>query len=183
MRADHTTNSTIVSQVRKGEIYTIIEIYDNWGKLKSGAGWICLDYTKEYGNDISTGTNEPIRKRVIAKTGLNIRQEPGGNIVGALKYGEEIDVYETMNGWARIGDNKWVYDTYLEPIETTTIRSNSIINEGDIVQILTSANKYVTGETIPSFVKGVRYTVQQKVKDKILLKEIKSWVFEKDLTK
>ena len=76
-----------------------------------------------------------------------------------------------------------VYDTYLESIETTTIRSNSIINEGDIVQILTSANKYVTGETIPSFVKGVRYTVQQKVKDKILLKEIKSWVFEKDLTK
>lgn len=26
--------------------YTIIETQGNWGKLKSGAGWICLDYTK-----------------------------------------------------------------------------------------------------------------------------------------
>ncbi len=26
--------------------YTIVEVKDNWGKLKSGAGWICLEYTK-----------------------------------------------------------------------------------------------------------------------------------------
>lgn len=26
--------------------YTIIEVKGNWGKLKSGAGWICLKYTK-----------------------------------------------------------------------------------------------------------------------------------------
>ena len=26
-------------------IYTIVETKDNWGRLKSGAGWICLDYT------------------------------------------------------------------------------------------------------------------------------------------
>lgn len=27
-------------------IYTIVETKDNWGRLKSGAGWICLDYAK-----------------------------------------------------------------------------------------------------------------------------------------
>lgn len=27
--------------------YTIVETQGNWGKLKSGAGWICLDYTKK----------------------------------------------------------------------------------------------------------------------------------------
>ena len=26
--------------------YTIVEEKGNWGKLKSGAGWICLDYTE-----------------------------------------------------------------------------------------------------------------------------------------
>lgn len=26
--------------------YTIVEVKGNWGKLKSGAGWICLDYTE-----------------------------------------------------------------------------------------------------------------------------------------
>ena len=35
------------TQVRKNEVYTIIAQEDNWGKLKSGAGWICLDYTKK----------------------------------------------------------------------------------------------------------------------------------------
>ena len=36
------TNGTITN---KGT-YTIIETQGNWGKLKSGTGWICLDYTK-----------------------------------------------------------------------------------------------------------------------------------------
>lgn len=32
--------------IRDKGIYTIVEQKGNWGKLKSGAGWICLDYTK-----------------------------------------------------------------------------------------------------------------------------------------
>lgn len=35
----------IVMTVKKGEVYTIVETSGSWGKLKSGAGWICLDYT------------------------------------------------------------------------------------------------------------------------------------------
>ena len=33
--------------VKKGEVYTIVETKGNWGKLKSGAGWISLTYTKK----------------------------------------------------------------------------------------------------------------------------------------
>ena len=40
------TSYGIVTTVKKGEVYTISETKDNWGKLKSGAGWIYLDYTK-----------------------------------------------------------------------------------------------------------------------------------------
>lgn len=43
------TNYEIVTTVRKNEVYTIVaEIIvgnQKFGKLKSGAGWICLDYT------------------------------------------------------------------------------------------------------------------------------------------
>lgn len=38
-------NYPITTTVRKGEIYTITEESNGWGKLKSGAGWISLKYT------------------------------------------------------------------------------------------------------------------------------------------
>lgn len=39
------TNYPVTTTVKKGEAYTIIEESNNWGKLKSGAGWISLQYT------------------------------------------------------------------------------------------------------------------------------------------
>lgn len=33
--------------VHAGEVYTIVEEKSGWGKLKSGAGWICLKYTEK----------------------------------------------------------------------------------------------------------------------------------------
>ena len=41
------TNYGISSQIRDKGIYTIVETRGNWGRLKSGIGWICLDYTKK----------------------------------------------------------------------------------------------------------------------------------------
>lgn len=43
-RAGAGTQYKINGQVKKGEVYTIIEIKNGWGKLKSGAGWINLSY-------------------------------------------------------------------------------------------------------------------------------------------
>lgn len=36
--------------VRKNEVYTIVDAKNGWGKLKSGAGWISLNYTKKLRN-------------------------------------------------------------------------------------------------------------------------------------
>ena len=45
------TNYKVVTSVKKNEAYTIVEERvvgnDVWGKLKSGAGWICLTYTQK----------------------------------------------------------------------------------------------------------------------------------------
>ncbi|MCR5271568.1 MAG: amidase [Lachnospiraceae bacterium] len=48
VRRKPTTNSAIETQVRKGEVYTIVDESSDgkWGKLKSGAGWISLAYTR-----------------------------------------------------------------------------------------------------------------------------------------
>lgn len=40
------TNHPIVTTVHKNEVYTIVDENNGWGKLKSGAGWISLKYTK-----------------------------------------------------------------------------------------------------------------------------------------
>lgn len=41
------TSYDIVTQVEKGEVYTIVAESGDWGKLKSGAGWINLKYTEK----------------------------------------------------------------------------------------------------------------------------------------
>ena len=47
VRRGPSTGYAISTQIRDKGIYTIVETKGNWGKLKSGAGWICLDYTKK----------------------------------------------------------------------------------------------------------------------------------------
>lgn len=47
IRAGAGTNYRVVAQIKDSQVYTIVAQKDNWGKLKSGAGWICLDYTKK----------------------------------------------------------------------------------------------------------------------------------------
>lgn len=46
VRNQPNSNGAIITQVSKNEIYTIIEEKEGWGKLKSGAGWIYLEYTQ-----------------------------------------------------------------------------------------------------------------------------------------
>ena len=47
VRAGAGTNYKITTQVQKYDVYTIVDESGKWGKLKSGDGWIHLDYTKK----------------------------------------------------------------------------------------------------------------------------------------
>lgn len=47
VRSGPGTGYGVVSQVKKGDAFTIVEEDDTWGKLKSGAGWISLKYTEK----------------------------------------------------------------------------------------------------------------------------------------
>ncbi|HHV42962.1 MAG TPA: hypothetical protein GXX72_09050 [Clostridiaceae bacterium] len=52
---------------------------------------------------------------------------------------------------------------------------------GTKVRLKTTATKYATGQTIPARYKGKIYTVQQIKTDRVLLKELYSWVYKKDV--
>ena len=47
VRAGASTRYRINTQVKRNEVYTIVAEDGKWGKLKSGAGWIHLDYTQK----------------------------------------------------------------------------------------------------------------------------------------
>lgn len=47
IRAGAGTNHKIVGCIRDRGVYTIVDVDGVWGKLKSGAGWISLNYTKK----------------------------------------------------------------------------------------------------------------------------------------
>ena len=52
VRKDASTDSDISTSIKKNEVYTIVAEADGegatkWGKLKSGAGWISLDWVKK----------------------------------------------------------------------------------------------------------------------------------------
>ena len=59
VREEPNTNSKINTTVKKGDVFTIVEESKGWGKLKSGAGWISLNYTKPYKK-----TTKPKKKTV-----------------------------------------------------------------------------------------------------------------------
>lgn len=47
VRAGAGTQYSITTKVRRGQVYTIVDELNGWGKLKSGAGWVKLSYTIE----------------------------------------------------------------------------------------------------------------------------------------
>lgn len=100
------TNYRVNTTVRQNEVYTIVETQGNWGKLKSGAGWICLDYVQR--KDSTSTTTSQANKYVLGlyvvnASGLNVRSGPstGYGIKKVYARGTKFDTYEIKNNWAR----------------------------------------------------------------------------------
>lgn len=108
VRSEPSSKSKITTIVKKGEVYTIVEEYKGWGKLKSGAGWISLNYTKKV-EDYPTKT---------VTTALNVRNKASifGKKIAVLKKGDKVKVYATKGSWSKIAkeSDKWCSSKYLK---------------------------------------------------------------------
>ena len=114
VRSGPGTNHNVVTTVKKNQVYTIVETSNNWGKLKSGAGWICLDYTSK--NTAATVKTEPSYKTMtVTASALNIRKGPGTSyqIVGTYKKGTKVKIYSIANGWAKC-DKGYISEKYIK---------------------------------------------------------------------
>jgi uncharacterized protein YgiM (DUF1202 family) len=70
VRSGPGTGYRINTQVKKNQVYTIIDEKNGWGKLKSGAGWIALDYT-----DRQTSGKVPVENKPAKKSNEEIANE------------------------------------------------------------------------------------------------------------
>lgn len=80
-RSQPSMDGAVKGQTGKG-VFTIVEVNNGWGKLKSGAGWIWLGNPQycTIGDTVKTSTStfSPYKVRVSIKD-LNIRKGPGTN--------------------------------------------------------------------------------------------------------
>jgi hypothetical protein len=111
VREEPNTKSKVVTTIKKNEVYTIVEESKTWGKLKSGAGWISLNYTEKVNEEYPT-------KEVYNCTSLNVRNKASifGKKLGVLKKGEKVKVYQTKGSWSKVAktSEKWVSSKYLK---------------------------------------------------------------------
>ncbi len=107
--------------------FTIVEVKDGWGKLKSGAGWIYLEnpsYVKIGSAMVSTTTTKPVvnntKKVQVTATALNIRAGAGTSykVTGVIKDKGIYTIVETKNGWGKLKSGAgWISLAYTKEIK------------------------------------------------------------------
>ena len=105
VRAGAGTNYKINTQVRRGEVYTIVEESNGWGKLKSGAGWISLYYTVK--TDINKSIGVGSKVRIVGSryaTGQLIPSWVKKNIYTVQRISGKRALIQEITSWVYIED-------------------------------------------------------------------------------
>lgn len=105
VRSGPGTNYRINTTVHAGEAYTIVEQSNGWGKLKSGAGWVSMQYMQSTGKGSSTASKFPYTVKITADV-LNVRKGPGTNY-GVSTTVRENEVYTIIGESSGQGASKW----------------------------------------------------------------------------
>ena len=58
-------------------------------------------------------TSNIMKPTVRVNTTLNVRNKPNGTIIGKLTNGTEVDIIDHLNGWLKIGTDRWVSGEYI----------------------------------------------------------------------
>lgn len=129
VRTGSGTGYRVIKTLPKGTKVTVYEEKGNWGRIGDGQ-WCCTDYLS------TTAPAAPVQTKTMyvnTSAGLNVRSGAGTNYakVDALPNGTKVTVYEEKNGWARIGNGRWVSAQYLTskaPTSNTKTVTASALN-------------------------------------------------------
>ena len=111
VRKEAGIDNAVTTCIRDKGVYTIVETVNNWGKLKSGAGWICLDYTEKLESDNSKSND--LTSSVIINVGDKVKVKNGsktytGGGLASFVYKNTYDVIEIKENRVVIGKGKTV---------------------------------------------------------------------------
>lgn len=139
VRLEPKADSEVVGTLPRGTQVLDYEEKDGFARIGKDK-WMNLDDL----SNVKPNEEQPIivEKKtgiVTANIGLNVRSGPstGYAVIRALPKGEQVEIFEEQNGWARIGDGEWVCEDYLSitstetPVVTTKtayVRVNSSLN-------------------------------------------------------
>ena len=160
--------------------------------MKSGAGWICLDYTQKVsgGNTPTPAPTTNGRKvgDVVNINGVYTSSMSTNKLKPAVTSGKITKIVNGANNPYLLNDGNigWINESCIVGSGSNTSNNTTSFSKGQTVTLKTTASKYCTGQTIPSSVKGKRYTIMQVGSgnthpDGVLLKEIMSWVYKADV--
>ena len=157
IRSEASTNGTIVGTYAKGEVVTILETKNGWGRTSKG--WINMDYVNTTsttgtttnnanGNTNTTTTDKTtttttgdgsttvIAKGIVTASELNVRSTASteGDRVKTLTYGARVEIYEKSGSWGRISDG-WIHLDYVYQDGTTGSKTAKGIVTGNGLNI------------------------------------------------
>lgn len=121
-------------------------------------------------NGVYTSSSSTKKLNPAVKSGMITRIIPGAR-----------NPYLLNNG--NIG---WVNDSCINSSASSQAQNSTSnvapnISVGSIVTLSSNATNYATGQKIPNCYKNRNYTIMQVGSEKVLLKELYSWVYTKDL--
>lgn len=178
IRSEASTAGKILGSYRKGDVVTILETSNGWGRTSDG--WIKLEYVNTTGstegsttgstttnnntttnNTTGNGSTTVVAKGIVTASELNIRKSAStdGERVGILKYGDRVEVLEKSGDWGRTKDG-WISLKYVYQDGTTGSKSAKGIVTTDGLRIRSGpGTKY---DAVGSYGNGDRVKVLEQ---------------------
>ena len=175
VRDEASASGKIVGSYFKGDVVTILETKDGWGRTSKG--WIKMEYVNTTGtppgsnttntttgnnnNTHGNGSTTTVAKGIVNTQELNIRSSAGtdGDRVGSLKYGDRVEILEKSGDWGRISKG-WISLNYVYQDGTTGSKSAKGIVTTDGLRIRSGPG--TTYESVGSYNSGDRVKVLEQ---------------------
>ena len=161
---------TVITSLRKGTEVTVVETDGAWSRITSPVnGWVSTGYlssTSPTGEITTTTTSGmPTSGKVRVNTSLNVRTGPGTQYkyVKSLYNGNNVYIYESRNGWYRIGTNLWVCAKYVNTSNSVPSSSNYSTSIGSYYRLKYNTTLYKNGN-----LSGTTYSYLAKTQIKVI---------------